>query len=118
MWTKRESVDPMHSKSYLFKVAYNEMIDQIRKRKPVAEMEDLPVYGERHDTKKIIEEALSRLTPTQRALILLKDADGYSYEEIASITGLNFMQVKVYLHRARLQVKSFLGSLENVLDPV
>ena len=32
MWRKRETVDTVTSKSFLFTVAYNEMIDQLRKK--------------------------------------------------------------------------------------
>jgi RNA polymerase sigma-70 factor (ECF subfamily) len=39
---------------------------------------------------------------------MLKDYEGYSYEEISSITGLSSSQVKVYLHRARIQLKIFV----------
>jgi RNA polymerase sigma-70 factor (ECF subfamily) len=46
---------------------------------------------------------------------MLKDYEGYSYEEIGRITGLNESQVKVYLHRARQQMKSYLVKLENVI---
>jgi RNA polymerase sigma-70 factor (ECF subfamily) len=35
-----------------------------------------------HNAKKILEEALSRLSETQRSLVMLKDYEGYSYEEI------------------------------------
>ena len=45
----------------------------------------------------------------------MKDYEGYSYEEIGRITGLNESQVKVYLHRARLQLKGYLVKLENVI---
>ena len=68
-----------------------------------------------HNTKKVLEMALARLSETQRSLVLLKDYEGYSYEEIGKITGLNVSQVKVYLHRARLQLKNYLVSPENVL---
>ncbi len=61
-----------------------------------------------HNARKVLEEALSRLNETQRSLVMLKDYEGYSYEEIAKITGLNESQVKVYLHRARLQLKDYL----------
>ena len=64
---------------------------------------------------KILEEALSRLNETQRSLVLLKDYEGYSYEEIGKITGLNESQVKVYLHRARIQLKNYLVKPENVI---
>jgi RNA polymerase sigma-70 factor (ECF subfamily) len=48
-------------------------------------------------------------------LILLKDYEGYSYDEIGKITGLNGSQVKVYLHRARLQLKTYIGKPENII---
>jgi RNA polymerase sigma-70 factor (ECF subfamily) len=46
---------------------------------------------------------------------MLKDYEGYSYEEIGQITGLNEGQVKVYLHRARLALRNYLVSPENVM---
>ena len=46
---------------------------------------------------------------------MLKDYEGYSYEEIGRITGLSESQVKVYLHRARVQLKSYLVKPENLI---
>lgn len=120
MWINRAEIDNARCKSYLFTVAYNQMIDHLRKSKRVhlreefreeTKVQDRPVYN----TRKILEEALSRLNETQRSLVLLKDYEGYSYEEIGQITGLNESQVKVYLHRARIQLKNYLVSPENVL---
>ena len=68
-----------------------------------------------NNLKKVLEEALSRLGETQRSLVLLKDYEGYSYEEIGKITGLSDSQVKVYLHRARVQLKEYLVKIENVI---
>ncbi len=116
MWMKRHTVDNQSSKSYLYTVAYHELIDQVRRRKVFSEPEDKPVHPQMSDHKKIIEQALAKLTDLQRSLILLKDWEGYAYEEIAAITGLNGMQVKVYLHRARLQVRKYLGSIEEVYE--
>ena len=120
MWRNREEVDAAKSKSYLFTVAYHQMIDHIRKVKRIqlkdefndnVRVQDKPV----HNIKKALEEALGRLSETQRSLVLLKDYEGYSYEEIGKITGLNESQVKVYLHRARIQLKNYLVRLENVI---
>jgi RNA polymerase sigma factor (sigma-70 family) len=120
MWRNRNDVDASKSKSYLFTVAYHQMIDHIRKVKRIqlkeefndnTKVQDKPV----HNLKKVLEEALSRLSETQRSLVLLKDYEGYSYEEIGKITGLNESQVKVYLHRARVQLKNYLVRLENVI---
>ena len=120
MWRNREDIDATKSKSYLFTVAYHQMIDHIRKVKRIQLKEEFneesrvqhkPV----HNLKKVLEEALERLSETQRSLVLLKDYEGYSYEEIGKITGLNESQVKVYLHRARIQLKEYLVKLENVI---
>ena len=121
MWVNRATVDGTRGKSFLFTVAYHQMIDQIRKKKMVIVNEEMA--GERTtetrsglEARKILEKALYRLNETQRSLVMLKDYEGYSYEEIGEITGLNPSQVKVYLHRARQQLKSFLGSPENILE--
>ena len=120
MWRNRDEIDAQKCKSYLFTVAYHQMIDHIRKVKRIqlketfsdeSRIQDKPVNG----LKKILEEALNRLSETQRSLVLLKDYEGYSYEEIGTITGLNPSQVKVYLHRARVQLKEWLVKVENVI---
>jgi RNA polymerase sigma-70 factor (ECF subfamily) len=46
---------------------------------------------------------------------MLRDYEGYSYEEIASITGLTESQVKVYIFRARMFLKNYIGSIETVI---
>ena len=120
LWRSRQEVDPDKSKSYLFTVAYHQMIDHIRKTKKTYLKEEFnentritstPV----NNLKKVLEKALDTLSDTQRSLVLLKDYEGYSYEEIGTITGLNESQVKVYLYRARVQLKNYLVSPENVL---
>jgi len=120
MWRNREEVDAQKCKSYLFTVAYHQMIDHIRKVKRIQLRED---FGENEKTvnrpvnnlKKVLDEALARLNETQRSLVMLKDYEGYSYEEIGQIMNLNSSQVKVYLHRARLQLKEYLVKMENVI---
>jgi RNA polymerase sigma factor (sigma-70 family) len=120
MWRNRDEVDALRSKSYLFTVAYHQMIDHIRKVKRIQLKEEFKEESKVQDKpannlKKILEEALSRLSETQRSLVLLKDYEGYSYEEIGQITGLSESQVKVYLHRARMQLKNYLVKKENVI---
>jgi DNA-directed RNA polymerase specialized sigma24 family protein len=58
--------------------------------------------------------AINQLNPTQKSLVLLKDYEGYSYQEIGEIMNLSESQVKVYLHRARLFLKTQLLELEKV----
>ncbi len=120
MWKNRNEVDSKRSKSYLFTVAYHQMIDHIRKVKRIqlkeefaenSQVENKPV----NDLKKILDKALNRLNDTQRSLVMLKDYEGYSYAEIGEIMDLNESQVKVYLHRARLQLREYLVKIENVI---
>jgi RNA polymerase sigma factor (sigma-70 family) len=120
LWKNRDSVDAVKSKSYLFTIAYHQMIDHLRKEKRIelkAAFREEAVVSDRpiHSLKKTLEAALARLNETQRSLVLLKDYEGYSYLEIGQITGLTESQVKVYLHRARLQLKNYLVSLENII---
>lgn len=120
MWRNHGEVDAQRSKSYLFTVAYHQMIDHIRKIKRIQLKEEfndeLKVQNKpANNLKKVLEEALGRLSETQRSLVLLKDYEGYSYEEIGQITGLSESQVKVYLHRARVQLKNYLVKIENVI---
>lgn len=119
-WINRADVDFARAKSYLFTVAYHLMIDHIRKNKRISlrdefrdeiKIVDRPV----HNTRQVLQQALARLSETQRSLVLLKDYEGYSYEEIGQITSLNVTQVKVYLHRARIQLKNYLVKPENVI---
>ena len=120
MWRNREGVDAARSKSYLFTVAYHQMIDHIRKVKRIQLKEEFsPETGVQHQPvaslKKVLNEALDRLNETQRSLVLLKDYEGYSYAEIGRIMNLNESQVKVYLYRARVQLKEYLVKMENVI---
>lgn len=120
LWINCSQVEFARSKSYLFTVAYHQMIDHIRKNKRIhlnAEFKEEARIQEHSPVgaKSILQEALARLNEIQKSLVMLKDYEGYSYEEIGEITGLNPSQVKVYLHRARTQLRSFIVKKENVL---
>lgn len=120
MWVKVDDIIAEKAKSYLFTAAYNTMIDAIRKDKYKATYEDhyddyLTTNNTFNDLKEIINLAFSKLNETQRSVVMLRDYEGYSYDEIGKITGLNESQVKVYIYRARLSMKKFIGSYENVV---
>lgn len=120
LWRHREQVDNNRCKSYLFTVAYNQMIDHLRKIKRIQLKDEFSetikvVQQPVNNLKKNLQDALNRLNDTQRSLVLLKDYEGYSYDEIGRITGLNESQVKVYLHRARLTLRNYITKPENVL---
>lgn len=119
LWVNRERVTPLKAKSYLYTVAYHQMIDVIRKenKKPTTN-EFMEVDQVTHQTSSELKQnllnAINLLNPTQKCLVLLKDYEGYSYQEIGEIMNLSESQVKVYLHRARLFLKTKLLELEKV----
>ncbi len=120
LWINKETVDNLRCKSYLFTVAYHQLIDHVRKNKRTVLKEGFEenlteVENPKVNTKRILNEALQTLSDTQRSLVMLKDYEGYSYEEIGQIMGLNESQVKVYLHRARLVLRDYIVKIENVL---
>ena len=120
LWIKKDTVDGNKVKSYLFSTAYHSMIDMIRKEKRHAEFErvakpDILHEEQYSDLNEILHKAVKKLPESQRAVIMLRDYEGYSYEEIAEITGLNESQVKVYIYRGRMFLKNYIGSMEKVL---
>jgi RNA polymerase sigma-70 factor (ECF subfamily) len=115
LWLNREQVLPEKAKSYLFTVAYHQMIDHIRKsnKMPLSEDTKIPhqqIVQEDEELKQVLMRAINELNPIQKSLVLLKDYEGYSYQEIGEIMHLSESQVKVYLHRARLILKTKLSA--------
>ncbi|HNP48523.1 MAG TPA: RNA polymerase sigma factor [Bacteroidia bacterium] len=120
MWRNVDKIEGAKSKSYLFTTAYHTMIDRIRKKKHTSEYtevnEDSLFHSEQYsDLKQILNKAINLLPDKQKAALTLRDYEGYSYEEIGKITGMSESQVKVYIYRARLFLKEYIGSMEKVI---
>lgn len=120
LWSKLEEVEGAKAKSYLFTTAHHIMVDNVRKGQRSTRMEehheDLRWTDQgQPDLKEVLDAALATLPDVQRSVVLLRDLEGYAYEEIAELTGLNLTQVKVYIYRGRTALKEFIGKLEVVL---
>jgi len=120
LWRNAENVNYEKVKSYLFTTAYHTMIDVIRKDKRQTYMEDYQIPEDVHDEqytdlKEVLNEAVKRLPDIQRTVILLRDYEGYSYKEIGDVTSLSEAQVKVYIFRARVFLKNYIGKMEMVV---
>ena len=63
------------------------------------------------DLRNDLAEALSRLSPKQRAAVILRDSFGFSYAEIAKAASIPVGTAKSYVHRARARVKAHLEEL-------
>ena len=106
LWQKRDTVRVDDAKAYLFKMCYNATIDHFRKakRRKVHESAVMIDTYQMHDnlsTKDMLEQSLDRLSEEQKTIILLREQEGYSYEEISEILQLSLSQVKIKIFRAR-----------------
>jgi RNA polymerase sigma-70 factor (ECF subfamily) len=117
-------------RSWLSRICINAAMDaqRARKRRPVQpypEFEDdswQPRAGDETDPQRIVlagertralREALARITPDQRAAIVLFDVEGYDYAEIAAMTAVSLGTVKSRIHRGRLALRQVLeGRIE------
>jgi RNA polymerase sigma factor (sigma-70 family) len=120
LWMKVADVSFEKVRSYLFTTAYHTMIDMLRREKKQGDFDTVKPDNYSHnnqysDLKEILNECLKKLPDAQRSVILLRDYEGYSYEEIAEITGLSESQVKVYIFRGRMFLKEFIGKMESVI---
>ena len=116
--------------TWLHRIVYSKAVDLIRQRgKEAALPEDeeslgpeddrlagLPAWARPPDeilwgieTREAVEAAMRQLTPLQRAVFALREMDGLSTDETASVLGLEPGTVRVHLHRGRLRLRALLA---------
>ncbi len=106
--------------TWLTKIAVNTCLDIIRRRHDTVDIDE--VYGvadprtpdgeyEADVRRRAVRQSLARLPSELREVIVLKDIEGYSYEEISEILVINIGTVRSRLHRAREKIKKIF--LEN-----
>jgi RNA polymerase sigma-70 factor (ECF subfamily) len=107
--------------TWIYKITVNECYDYLRKkrvRKLVYEsdftqedaqrmeasepaVDQAPAVDERLANRELVVKLLAKISEEDRSLILLKEVEGHSVEELAGMTGLNENTIKVKLFRAR-----------------
>jgi RNA polymerase sigma-70 factor (ECF subfamily) len=107
--------------TWLYKIAVNECWDYLRKRKvrplvyesdlseeQVSRLESLATSERRQEsaddrtvTGELLQKLLEKLPEQDRQLLILKEVEGFSVQELATILNLNVNTVKVRLFRAR-----------------
>jgi RNA polymerase sigma-70 factor (ECF subfamily) len=120
LWRKLNEVDAEKAKTYLFTTGYNAFIDHTRRQKFKGDYNEVVEenYGYQNNynnLKEVINNALEKLPEIQRTVIMLRDYEGYDYNEIGEITQLSESQVKVYIFRARQTLKNYLVKLDTIL---
>jgi RNA polymerase sigma-70 factor, ECF subfamily len=120
--------------TWLLRIAANRCLNRIRQRKSMAGREvawpeggadaELPVFqpaapageepdrvAEAREMGEILSDALGRLDPATRWMVLLSDVEGFAYEEIAALANVPLGTVKSRLHRARMALRQLLATV-------
>lgn len=112
--------------TWLYKITVNECWDMLRKKKvrplvyeadlseeqarqvisSAEKGKDVPDISDRLEARQRVERLLEGLEERDRLMLILKEVEGFSIEEIAEVLDLNANTVKVRLFRARRRVVS------------
>ena len=96
-------------RSYLFGIAYNVLMADRRKRAVVAEpLGDYASDGADPDAVLWVRDALSKLDATDREILMLREYEQLSYQEIADLQALPLNTVRSRLFRARMALRAAL----------
>jgi RNA polymerase sigma-70 factor, ECF subfamily len=107
--------------TWIYKITVNECYDYLRKKRvrklvyesdfseedsqrmqnTEAATDQRPAVDTQLARKDLVVKLLSRLSPEDRSLLMLKEVEGHSVEELAQMTGMNENTIKVKLFRAR-----------------
>lgn len=118
--------------TWLYRLATNACIDLLRRNKRGGErvsLDDeettlelvdespLPEQAlERKETQRLINEALAALPEDYRAILLLREAEGLSYAEIAEAMHMELGTVKSRISRGRVLLRNYLTASGNFFE--
>ena len=124
VWEQRSQWEQINSlEAFAIAICRNRALD-IAKRagrntKPLSEIDNgqWSIAGVQSDLEaqeqlSLVRRLMDDLPEVQRTIMLLRDIEGKTYQEIAEALDISETQVKVYLHRARTKIK------ERLKDPL
>lgn len=119
-WEKVKTIEYAKVRSYLFTAAYRLVLNHFRQKKRLDELDEATMHEHSHneqysDIQEVLNKALDQLPRIQKTVILLRDYEGYNYQDIGEMTNLNESQVKVYIYRGRMALKEKIGSINAVI---
>lgn len=120
LWEYRKKVDFKSARSWLFTCMHNALVNFSKRKNVIEHVGDyhgkMPImYQPNYALKDLLQKSLAQLSDVQRSIVILRDSEGYSYDEIGEILGLSESQVKVYLFRARKKIKEQLKDLSELV---
>jgi len=120
LWNNQDKIDPERIRPWLMKVTRNGCLDRLRRRRENVEFNEGHMAGEASGPMQDVaanelggwlKRAIEGLKEPYRSLVVLRDVQQHSYEEVAGMLELSLSQVKVYLHRARKELREQLAEV-------
>jgi RNA polymerase sigma-70 factor (ECF subfamily) len=106
--------DPGRFGPWLYRIAHNEAISLVRRRRPESELDSVPPQA--HSTRMApvevslaVEGALAKLSPEQREAVVLKIYEGFKFDEMAEILNCPASTLKSRVYTALEELKQILG---------
>lgn len=116
LWKKRQSIDPDKVKSYLYTIANNLFLNEVKHQKVVMKFNQQPVTTTSNETPQYVmeedefrqklESAISGLPEKNRVVFLMNRIDKLTYKEIAERLGLSVKAVEKRMHKALLELRN------------
>ena len=116
LWKHRDTVEPARAGAWLLRVTRNLAIDHYRATRrhrcdaePDEQADGAPLpdeQAERAALRADLDAALGTLREPFRSLLVLREVQGLTYDEIGDVLALPLTSVKVYLHRARKMLRA------------
>lgn len=99
---------------WLYRIAHNEAISHVRRRRPETDLDKLPLPAHSLrmapvEVSLAVEAALARLTPEQREAVILKIYEGFKFDEMAEILNCPASTLKSRVYTALDELKQLLG---------
>jgi len=122
LWKHHQQMENQRAAcTYLYRISINLAIDWLRHKKyqmleSAAELAQLS-SGTPKDSRELFEAILAcarHLKPKQQAVFILKDLEGFEFDEIAALMNTRSANLRSNLHLARKKVKEILAKQYNI----
>ncbi len=113
VYEKRQDFRGQNFSAWLFTIARHTCLNIIRSRKEFDELDENTQINDSlresdFEMKDFIEKALQKLPVVYREVLILREYEECSYQEIADILGIEMANAKVRVHRARTLMRKIL----------
>ena len=122
LWKHRDTIEPERTKAWVMQVARNLVIDASRRQRARTEVFAVTVPGDvrvasvpateaadartdQRELREVLEHAIAALDEPYRSIVIMREIQGLTYEEIAGGLNMPLGTIKVYLHRSRRRLR-------------